>query len=178
MTNDAGRQAFLSLGGNIGDVVASFATSLAILNKQDDCRVTRRSSVWRTRPWGLEDQPDFLNMIAELETELEPEQLLEICQNIEIQAGRVRDQRWGPRTLDIDIIAFGNISINSNALQLPHPRACEREFVLAPLAELAPDFLLNGKTVARHLVKLQATSADDSVLVDADATRRLRASCE
>ncbi len=141
-------QAALSLGGNVGDVAENFRKALAALDSHETIVVVARSSVWRTPPWGKTDQPDFLNMAALIETSLPPRDLLELCLSIERAAGRERSERWGPRTLDIDIIAYGDERIDEADLQLPHPRARQRAFVLVPLAEIAGEFLLDGQSIS------------------------------
>lgn len=137
-----GHLAALSLGGNVGDVAAAFAQALAELNATQGVRVAAASGIWRTPPWGKTDQADFLNMAALVETTLDAHALLALCQRIEREAGRERHERWGPRTLDLDLIAFDDVVSDEAALILPHPRAHERAFVLVPLAEIAPDLRL------------------------------------
>jgi 2-amino-4-hydroxy-6-hydroxymethyldihydropteridine diphosphokinase len=152
-------RAILSLGGNVGDVVAAFASAACDLNAHPDIDVTGQSSLWRTKPWGLADQPDFLNMALAVETALTPEALLDECQSIEKGQGRIRVQRWGPRTLDIDIVVFGTLEVRTERLTLPHPRAHERGFVLAPLCEIAPDAVLGGRSAAEWLKDLSSEPA-------------------
>ncbi len=138
-------RATLSLGGNTGDVAAAFCHALEALDTHSEVRVCALSSVWRTPPWGKTDQPDFLNMAALVETLLTPQALLALCLGIERAAGRERRERWGPRPLDIDIITYGELSVTDDDLTIPHARAPERAFVLVPLAEIAPDVMINGK---------------------------------
>lgn len=140
------RRAWLGLGGNVGAVSASFASALAALDASGVVRVVHVSRHYRTLAWGLTDQPDFINAVAELETALDPLELLAALQAIERTHGRDRDheQRWGPRTLDLDLLAMEGVRLDTAALQLPHPRAAERAFVLVPWAEIAPEFVLPG----------------------------------
>ncbi len=144
MTTDA----TLGFGGNLGDPVAAFAVALARLGNHPGIAVTALSSVWRTAPWGKLDQPEFLNMAVRIETGLGPEALLELCLAIERESGRERRERWGPRTLDIDILTYGSETLDRPGLQLPHPRIAERGFVLAPLAEIASELEIGGRNVA------------------------------
>jgi len=139
--------AALSLGGNLGDVAKAFDQALSALRAHRQISRLRTSRIYVTPPWGKLDQPDFLNMAAAFETTLSPHELLALIRKLETQAGRVRDERWGPRTLDLDIILFGDQVIEESELQIPHPRAHERAFVLAPLAEILPDALLDGRSI-------------------------------
>ncbi|MGE3642676.1 MAG: 2-amino-4-hydroxy-6-hydroxymethyldihydropteridine diphosphokinase [Beijerinckiaceae bacterium] len=166
--------AALSLGGNVGDVVASFAMALQALDGLATTKVLQVSSVWRTAPWGVTDQPDFFNLAAFVETAMTPQDLLEACLKIEKAAGRERKERWGPRTLDIDIVDFAGLRIATPSLTLPHPRARERTFVLAPLAEMDPEFSIAGEPVA-VLLGAAAPEVDTSraFKTDAPASARL-----
>ena len=130
---------FLGLGGNLGDPEAAMRAALAELERLGGTRIVAVSSLWRTPPWGKADQPDFLNAVCEIRTALDPRQLLAACLSLEAAQRRVRGERWGPRTLDIDILRFGDRRIDEPGLSVPHPRMAERAFVMAPLAEIAPD---------------------------------------
>ena len=132
------KTAYLSLGSNMGDRKQHLDTALAKL-AAPDLRVTRVSSIYETEPVGLTAQRWFLNLAAEIETDLFPMQLLSRVNKIERELGRVRTVRNGPRTLDIDILLYGKAVVRTVKLEIPHPRMAERRFVLAPLAELAPD---------------------------------------
>lgn len=145
---------FLSLGGNLGDPAQSIASALRMLNEDGETRVVTVSSLYRTPPWGKTDQPDFLNIAAELTTELTPHALLELCLETERKLKRVREERWGPRLIDIDILVFGNRAIHETELAVPHPRMLERAFVMVPLAEIAPELVLAGKTVSERLAAM------------------------
>lgn len=164
-------RAAIGLGGNVGDVAQAFADALATLAVRPDCRVVARSSVWRTPPWGKTDQPDFLNMCALLDTTLAPHALLETCLALETAAGRVRFERWGPRVLDIDLLAYGDLALADDRLVVPHPRMFERAFVLAPLAEIAPTLRIGGHAVADLARAIDASGMS----VDAAATARVQA---
>jgi 2-amino-4-hydroxy-6-hydroxymethyldihydropteridine diphosphokinase len=132
------KTAYLSLGSNMGDRQQHLDRALAKLASVD-LRVLRVSSIYETEPVGLAAQSWFLNLVAEIETDLFPMQLLARVSKIERDLGRVRTVRNGPRTLDIDILLYGKTVVRSLRLEIPHPRMTERRFVLAPLAELAPD---------------------------------------
>lgn len=150
-------RALLSLGGNIGDPRAAMTRAL---HRLDGAAGTLRrvSRLYRTPPWGRTDQPDFLNCCAWLETDLVPEALLKACLEIEMQLHRVRDARWGPRTIDIDIVDFAGQHLKSPALQLPHPHAHERAFVLLPLLEIAPDVAFDARPAHEWLSELDASN--------------------
>ena len=131
-------RAWLSLGANIGDPPAQLAEAVRRIAAEDAITVTRQSRVLATKPWGKTDQPDFANMALALETSLEPLELLDILQSIELDMGRIREEVWGPRLIDIDIIAYDRLELESARLTLPHRYAHERDFVLVPLREIAP----------------------------------------
>ena len=165
--------AMLGLGGNVGDVTVAFAAAIGALDAHDACVVKRCSSVWRTRPWGKTDQPDFLNMAVAVATTLPPRRLLQLCLELERKAGRERRERWGPRSLDVDIIAYANVEMNSQALTLPHPLARARAFVLAPANEIDPDLHLCGASVRSLLDAMIARDGDIGCIVDRAATERI-----
>ncbi|WP_062387794.1 2-amino-4-hydroxy-6-hydroxymethyldihydropteridine diphosphokinase [Demequina iriomotensis] len=135
---------YLGLGGNIGDVDATFREALWELHRIPGIEVRRVSSLFRTRPIGGPEQPDFLNAVIEVQTSLAPRALLAACQGIEVVHGRERHEPNGPRTLDLDLLAYGDVSLDEPDLVVPHPRAAERAFVLQPWATLAPDHVLPG----------------------------------
>ena len=116
-------------------------------------RLTARSSDYRTPPWGFKYQPPFINLCIAVETTLSPRDLLPHAQGVELQLGRDRahEKRWGPRTADIDIIAYGGLAVHELGLTVPHPRLFERAFVLLPLAEIAPDLVIGGRNVREAL---------------------------
>ncbi|MFD1941933.1 2-amino-4-hydroxy-6-hydroxymethyldihydropteridine diphosphokinase [Paradevosia shaoguanensis] len=132
-------KAWLVLGANIGDPLAQLEEAVARLDAMPTLAVTKRSSVLLTKPWGKTDQNDFHNMALEVETESTPQELLAICLGVEAAMGRQRLERWGPRLIDIDIIAYERQVIDEPNLKVPHPFAHERDFVLVPLREIAPD---------------------------------------
>ncbi len=139
-------EVLLGLGGNLGDPVATIKTALARL-EAGGVRIVRRSQCYRTAPWGVADQPHFVNLCAAGETELTPRALLGLIHTIEAALGRERRERWGPRTIDIDILAYGDEPIDEPGLTIPHPRLTERPFVLVPLLDIASETLINGQRV-------------------------------
>ena len=144
------KSAWLGLGGNIGDVIAAMAAALQLLDEHAEIEVAAVSPVYKTPPWGVTDQPWFLNCCAEITTGLSPEDLLETCQEAERAGKRERKIRWGPRTIDIDILVFEGVEQVEQRLTIPHPRMLERAFVLVPLADIAPDLILDGQTCAER----------------------------
>ncbi len=143
---------YLGLGSNLGDREANLRAALERLSGPG-LRVLRVSPVYETEPVGYADQRSFLNLVAEAETELFPKQLLSRIAVIERALGRVRNMRNGPRTIDIDILLYGSAVVRSTELEIPHPRMAERRFVLAPLADLAPELRhpVTRKTVRQML---------------------------
>jgi 2-amino-4-hydroxy-6-hydroxymethyldihydropteridine diphosphokinase len=140
----------LGLGGNVGDVRLTFERAVAALCERGDVRLVARSSDYQTPPWGITDQPAFVNACVLVETALEPHALLRLARGVEAKLGRdrTRETRWGPRTLDIDILAYDAEVLDAPDLQLPHPRMAERAFVMVPAAEIAPNWSIGGQTIA------------------------------
>ena len=144
--------AYLGLGSNQGDPRALLVAAVGGLVDAPGVFVTQISRFYLTAAVGLEDQPDFLNIVVEISTSLSPFELLDLARTLEERAGRVRTVRWGPRTLDVDILWYDGSFIDHEHLQVPHPRMEERRFVLEPLSELAPDLVLSsGRTVRESL---------------------------
>ncbi len=135
-------QAYLSLGSNLGDRRAMLEAALARLEASGRVRVETRSSLYETEPVTNLDQPWFLNLVAEITTDLGPEALLDLTQSIERDLGRVRAIRWGPRSVDIDILLYGTEVVATPRLKIPHPEMTHRRFVLVPLLEIAPQITL------------------------------------
>lgn len=127
----------IGLGSNIDDRQKNIITAIQKLSKHQGVSIEKISSLYETKPVGVTAQPDFLNGAISIVTNLTPYQLLEVCLNVECQMGRIRDQRWGPRNIDIDILVYDDYVIEDAALQIPHPRLHERSFVLIPLREIA-----------------------------------------
>ena len=133
-------RAFLGVGSNLGDRWATLRAAVAAMPD-----VVAVSPVYETAPvGGPPDQPAYLNLVVELDTDRSPRQLLEMARRLEDSAGRRREERWGPRTLDVDILLVGDLVVDEPDLVVPHPRMTERRFVLAPLADLAPDLVPDG----------------------------------
>lgn len=151
MPSEPFRRASLGLGGNIGDPVRSMAEALQALDAREDCHVTAVSRLYRTPPWGKTDQDWFFNACALVETTLAPEPLLDTCLAIERDMKRERKERWGPRTIDIDVLTYEGVAQSGGRLELPHPRMTGRGFVLMPLADVAPDLAVGGRTVRSWL---------------------------
>jgi 2-amino-4-hydroxy-6-hydroxymethyldihydropteridine diphosphokinase len=143
-------EAALGLGSNIGDKAANISAALEGLGATADIRILRQSSLYRTAPWGDTDQDWFVNACVLISTSLTPAGLFSRCLDLEREGGRTRtkDRRWGPRIIDIDLLFYEDLRLNEAALTLPHPRLLERGFVLVPLAEIAPDRIINGVRVA------------------------------
>ena len=148
------KRVYLSLGSNLGDRAATIDAAVARLAALPHCSLVAVSSIIETAPWGNLAQPVFLNMALALDTTLPPAQLLAELQQIENDFGRQRHEHWGARTLDIDILYYQDIVSNSEKMQLPHPYLTERRFVLQPLAEIAPELQINGKSVQQWLTEL------------------------
>ena len=152
-------RAYLSLGANVGHTRAALEGALAALHA-GGAKVVRRSSFYETAPVGKTDQPSFLNIAVEVATDLDPHDLLALCLRIEDSFGRTRLERWGPRTLDIDLLLYDDMTLSTPDLTLPHPRMTERRFVLEPLLEIAPDAALPD---GRRLATFLADVADQDV---------------
>jgi len=130
------KQVYLSLGSNIGLKEENIKRALKLLDDDKNVRVVHTSSFYETKPWGYINQPDFYNCVSQINTNYEPAGLLRLIQTIETKMGRKRDKKWGPRIIDIDIILFENIILNTEDLTIPHPWMEKRAFVLLPLMEL------------------------------------------
>ncbi len=147
-------RAYLSLGSNIGDRQEQLERAVALLDAHESIRVESVSSYYETDPWGFEDQDAFLNIALGIDTDLTPDQLLAACQAVEQELKRVRKIHWGPRTIDVDILTYGQYCSQSAVLEIPHPRMTERGFVLVPLAEIAPELSVKGRKVSDWLVEV------------------------
>ena len=154
--------ALLALGGNVGNSRAILDRAVQLLCDGIDIRLTARSSDYFTPPWGFKYQPPFINLCIAIDTVLSPRDLLARAQDVELKLGRDRahEKRWGPRTADIDIIAYGDLSLNEPGLILPHPHLFERAFVLLPLAEIAGDRVIAGQKLSEALTKVDATGIE------------------
>src|SRR3981081_475673 len=152
----------IALGGNVGDVRATFQKDIANIYGMTQGVLLARSSDYATPPWGDEQQARFINACIEIETGLDPHALLFTLHRIENKFGRdrVHERRWGPRTLDLDLIAYDDVVIDKPELTLPHPRLFERAFVLVPLAEIVPDRVVAGRSVRGGLGGLSADGTE------------------
>ncbi len=146
-------QVYIAVGSNLGEPLLQVKQAIAALDAIPSSHVAATSSLYRTKPLGPQDQPDYLNLAVLLETELEPEVLLDYTQKIELELGRVRKaERWGPRTLDLDIMLFGNRTIQTPRLTVPHYGLKEREFMLYPLNDIAPNLVFpDGELLSERL---------------------------
>ena len=142
--------AYLALGSNLGPRLEQMRSALRLL-EAGGVRVRAASHVYQNRAIGMGDADPFLNAVVQIETGLEPEPLLDLCLAVETQLGRVRTAGWSPRTIDIDVLVYGEAHVETERLQVPHPRIAERDFVLQPLVDIQPDLKLFGKTVRELL---------------------------
>ena len=142
--------AWLAFGGNVGDSRVILDRAIALLCDGQSASLIARSSDYRTAPWGVTEQAPFINVCIAVATALTPHQLLARAHEVERALGRdrAREQRWGPRTADIDIVAYDDVTLHDEALILPHPHLFERAFVLVPLSEIAPDLIIAGTRIA------------------------------
>jgi 2-amino-4-hydroxy-6-hydroxymethyldihydropteridine diphosphokinase len=154
--------AWLSLGSNVGDSRALVDRAVAMLCEGPEVQLLARSSDYRTPPWGVTEQPPFINLCIAVDTTLSPHNLLAHAQAVERALGRDRDkeQRWGPRRIDIDIIAYDDLAIAQQDLIVPHSRLFERAFVLVPLAEIAPDLQIWGTRIADAAAMIDRTGIE------------------
>jgi 2-amino-4-hydroxy-6-hydroxymethyldihydropteridine diphosphokinase len=155
-------EVLIALGGNVGDVRDTIRNALAVLDEGPQTRMITRSRSYLTPPWGDTNQPPFVHCCAALETTLSPHELLARVQEVERAFGRDRanERRWGPRTLDIDILVYDDVTVNEADLTLPHPGLFERAFVLVPLADIAADREIAGVRVKDALAKVDATGIE------------------
>lgn len=152
---------FIGLGSNLGDREQHLRAAREKLRSHSAIELRQQSALYNTAPVGLLDQPEFLNQVIQIATRLTPQVLLHTLLQIERELGRVREKKWGPRTIDLDILAFDQVRVNTAELMVPHPEIRHRRFVLAPWAEIAPDFkpLESGQTVAELLACCDDKSA-------------------
>ena len=165
MTQQTPARAYVGLGGNLGDVRTTLAAALQALNQIPQTNLRQYSKLYRTPAWGKTDQPSFLNAAAELITQLPPRALLEQLLSIEQRFGRSRDQdeKWGPRSLDLDLLAYEQQILDEPGLHLPHPHLHQRAFVLVPLAEIAGDFAVPGQGRVSDLLAAVDSSAIEAL---------------
>jgi 2-amino-4-hydroxy-6-hydroxymethyldihydropteridine diphosphokinase len=157
--------AALGLGGNIGNPIAAMSAVISAFERSDLIDLLDVSKLYRTPPWGKLDQPDFYNSCVLVKTRLEPIELLDLCLSLELELKRERIERWGPRTIDIDLLTYGDEVIQYERLVVPHPRMTERAFVLMPHADIAQDHVVDGRSVRDWLldadqIGIEAISVD------------------
>ena len=140
-------KAYLGLGSNIGDTKKNLDIAVDLLKSSKNITVIKQSSYYETEPVGYVEQDWFLNIVVQIETNFEPEELLVFCQQIEEVLKRKRIIRWGPRTIDVDVLLYENYTSAEESLTIPHPRMTERAFVMIPLYEIAPDLVIEGKSI-------------------------------
>lgn len=155
-------ESLIALGGNLGEARERLHHAVAALCDGDLVRLLARSSDYSTPPWGVEEQPRFVNLCIQVETDLTPHALLSRAQEVERALGRVREteRRWGPRPVDIDLLTYDDIALTTPDLILPHPRLFERGFVLVPLAEIAPERVIAGRRVRDALARVDAAGIE------------------
>ena len=166
------KQVLLGLGGNIGNVTDNMYGALKILGDNANVEINKVSSIYETPPWGIAEQPVFLNICALVSTTLDPRSLLQLCLDAERALKRERIVKWGPRTVDVDILLMEGIAYNSQELTIPHPRIRQRAFVLVPLAQIAAHWDLDGKSIGRWrqecddegIIKIQSGIMFDNLL--------------
>lgn len=150
--------AYLGIGGNIGDTKSNIEESIELLKANEEIEVTSISSFYETEPVGYADQDWFLNVVVEIKTTLEPLELLKYCQHIENELKRIRVIRWGPRTIDVDILLYEDFTSDSEILTVPHPRMTERAFAIVPLYEINKDIKINNIDIKDIIENLKGES--------------------
>lgn len=160
--------AYLGLGSNMGDMLGEreeqLEMALAAIERIPTTNILRKSPIYESKPWGYTNQPDFLNMVVEVSTNLDPHKLLQHCQSIERAQGRPAEadrEHWGPRPIDIDILLFGDRQIKTATLFVPHPRMWERNFVLRPLADLLPETVGPDGTSIKEMLRSEKLSSQE-----------------
>ncbi|MCC2110491.1 MAG: 2-amino-4-hydroxy-6-hydroxymethyldihydropteridine diphosphokinase [Hyphomicrobiales bacterium] len=146
--------AAIALGSNVGDAAGNLDRAVAAIAASPEIRIDAVSPYYRTAPWGVTDQDWFVNACIAVDTTLSPRDLLARCLEIETEMGRVRDRRWGPRLIDLDLLYYGDLAIDEPGLVVPHPHLFDRAFVLRPLADIRPDRIVQGRRIADALTGL------------------------
>lgn len=154
-------KAYLGLGTNMGDRETYLSSAVKLLDNYENITVTNKSKIYETKAWGYIDQADFLNMCIEIKTSLNEYELLKVCQEVELKLNRERIIRWGPRTIDVDILFFNDVILNNEDLYIPHPRISERAFVLIPLMDINKNLLIKGKVIGEYLNSLTNEERDE-----------------
>jgi 2-amino-4-hydroxy-6-hydroxymethyldihydropteridine diphosphokinase len=150
-----GEEVYLGLGTNKGERESNLRRAVDLIEELPTVKLVATSAIYETAPWGYTEQNDFLNMCLKIRTDLAPKKLLAKLQQIEEKLGRIREERWGPRVIDIDILIYDNLQVETAQLTIPHPRIEERSFVLIPLQELEPDLVLNGSKIDHYLAQIE-----------------------
>ena len=152
---EQGKEVYIGLGSNIEQPYIQIKNAILALNKLPDTNVVADSGYYKSRPMGPDDQPDFINAVVELRTRLSENELLEQCQTIEQQQGRIKKRHWGERTIDLDILLYEDIEMKTDKLEIPHPGICQRDFVYLPLLKLNSEITIPGLGVLKNIVSLQ-----------------------
>lgn len=162
MTDPAPRDwdALVGLGSNIGDKPANIRLAIALLTEAGDIRLVRASRLYRSPPWGILDQDWFVNACIAVATGLGPQELLARCLAVEHAMKRVREERWGPRIIDVDVLVYRDVTLADPDLTLPHPRITERAFVLLPLAEIAPGLEIAGHALSHWICSIDTAGVE------------------
>ena len=150
---------YIGIGSNLGNREENCQKAIALLIEKN-IKITKRSSLYETEPWGVKEQPRFINMALEIETNLEPGILLKTIKEIENSMGRLEGMRWGPRIIDLDILLYDDLILKTHDLEIPHPGIKDREFVLKPLSEIAPDKIhpILKKSIKTLLIEILESS--------------------
>jgi len=168
---------YIGLGSNIEQPYVQIKNAIQALNELPDTTVIRDSGYYKSRPMGPEDQPDFVNAVVEVKTTLSAKKLLEQCQKIEQQQGRVKKRHWGARTIDLDILLYTDIEMKTDQLEIPHPGICQRDFVYLPLLKLNSEIIIPGLGVLKNIVQLQKKQSLEQLLSNANANADTEFDC-
>ncbi len=165
--------ACISIGSNLQDPHQQILAAIEQLSQIDHTQLDRVSGLYTTKPWGLEEQPDFINAAAGLQTRLTPHELLRELQTIEFNRGRTRTHKWGPRILDLDIICYDQVMCKDPDLQLPHPLFNQRLFVLVPLSTIYPEVVVDGISIQQWLTEYAGKNPDSPMPIPVPASQHL-----
>ena len=168
MTTDIkqSKKVYIGLGSNIGQPYIQIKEAMQALNALPSTKIVCDSGYYKSRPMGPKDQPDFVNAVVELQTSLLPDELLEHCQMIEQQQGRVKKRHWGERTIDLDILLYADVEMETDKLEIPHPGIAQRDFVYLPLLKLNPEIIIPGAGMLKNIVLLDEKKSEDVLSVD------------
>ena len=160
VTPKPGFDAAIGLGSNIGDKAGNIARAIALLTAKGGIRLVAASRLYTSPPWGVVEQDTFANACITIATQLSPHDLLRRCQTVENEMGRVRQQKWGPRLIDVDILTYRGETISTPDLTVPHPFIGQRAFVLLPLAEVAPGLVIGGQTLGALISRADVSGVE------------------